>query len=301
VDATNPANTAVQITTRSGNVEDAEDDLWSDWSNAIEVVDAYVAINSPPARFLQYQLTLTSTDTVHTPMIRQLRLAYQVPNHAPVLGKVETEHTLSPVAEKMLRSGGLSKDPAPPILPKDVVKIKWNANDPNSDTLRYKVEFRGIDDRDWVMLAEDLVETDYAWDGRTVVEGYYMIRVTADDSASNTSAETLSTQRLSNSVKLDNAPPMINAFSATVQSDGVVQLSARCQDRLSPIMAAEYSVDSQRKWQRIEAIDGTFDSMDEQIESVIRDLNPGSHRIALRVRDEHDHVAYDSLSVVVEE
>ena len=66
-------------------------------------------------------------------------------------------------------------------------------------------------------------------------------------------------------------------------------------------MAAEYSVDSQRKWQRIEAIDGTFDSMDEQIESVIRDLNPGSHRIALRVRDEHDHVAYDSLSVVVEE
>src|SRR5205823_3560910 len=85
--ADTPAGTAVMVAVRSGNVAEP-DDTWSDWS--AEQADARQAVaDAPPARFVQYRVTLTSDDPAGTPAVKGLTLRYRTTNQAPEVGKVE--------------------------------------------------------------------------------------------------------------------------------------------------------------------------------------------------------------------
>ncbi len=76
-----PAGTAVTVAVRSGNLAEP-DETWSDWS--AEQTDPQRAVAAaPPARFLQYRVTLTSTDAAVTPAVHGLTVRYTTTNQAP--------------------------------------------------------------------------------------------------------------------------------------------------------------------------------------------------------------------------
>jgi methionine-rich copper-binding protein CopC len=65
-----PVGTGLTVLTRSGNTA-TPDSSWSDWTG----VSSGGQIASPPARYLQYELVLTSTGTALTPMLSALTVS----------------------------------------------------------------------------------------------------------------------------------------------------------------------------------------------------------------------------------
>src|SRR5262249_27849453 len=73
-EADTPEGTKVSVAVRSGNVAEP-DDTWSDWS-AEQADPQRAALDCPPARYLQYRVSLATTDPAVTPAVRGLTLRY---------------------------------------------------------------------------------------------------------------------------------------------------------------------------------------------------------------------------------
>ena len=157
---------------RSGNTAEP-DDAWSDWS--AEQTDASKAvIEAPPARFLQYRLTLSSSDPAVTPSVRGVTLRYQTTNQAPEVTKVEAPD---------LNAVNLD-------TPKKL-KFKWSAVDANEDELSYALYVRKDGWKGWMELEDDCDKTEYEWDATTTPDGVYQFKVVASDRKDNSDAEAL--------------------------------------------------------------------------------------------------------------
>ncbi|MEX0741808.1 MAG: hypothetical protein WD079_03360, partial [Phycisphaeraceae bacterium] len=169
--AENLEETAVELRTRTGNVADPDLGTWSPWSapQQIEFVggrSAYLDVPSPSARFIQYQLTLRSANGA-TPTVYQVALRYLMPNLSPRLASLKADYT-----QAGGRAGNANQ--APPA--RTTLKVEWEASDPNEDRLSYHLEAKpfGTDDP-YITIAEDLTETTYDWDTRTVPDGRYIL------------------------------------------------------------------------------------------------------------------------------
>src|SRR5262249_20404165 len=66
--ADTPPGTKVTLAVRSGNLSDP-DETWSDWSPEQTDGDQALAA-APPARFLQYRVTMSTEDTAASPHLR---------------------------------------------------------------------------------------------------------------------------------------------------------------------------------------------------------------------------------------
>jgi hypothetical protein len=141
-----PQGTAFTLATRSGNVQDPEKTGWSGWSEEAPAA-RFVQVKSPPARFLQYRLTFTSTGGKDSAVVDEVDLAYQMPNLAPVVKSIKVGNggdaaklgaLLGAAGEAANGNGG-----AKPATPKNTVEtITWEADDANADALVYSLYFR---------------------------------------------------------------------------------------------------------------------------------------------------------------
>jgi hypothetical protein len=183
IDADIPEGCRVLSASRSGNVEDVNDPTFSDWTEAVEMLGA-VQLGCPLGRFCQYKLLLQSDDGQKSPLVREIAVASTVPNLAPKLESV----SVSRVA-----GGGKT----------GVFKVSYQARDDNGDKLIYQVDFRKVGRANWIKL-EDQVEADsYEWDGKTVEDGRYEIRVTANDERTNTTTTKLTGSRISEPIVVE--------------------------------------------------------------------------------------------------
>src|SRR5207253_9165198 len=82
-----PAGTLVTIAVRSGNTSEP-DDTWSLWS-AEQTDPEQAVVAAPPARFLQYRVTLATEDPAQTPALRSLALRYMTTNQAPEVSSIQ--------------------------------------------------------------------------------------------------------------------------------------------------------------------------------------------------------------------
>src|SRR5262249_40854029 len=82
-----PEGERLTVAVRSGNVAEP-DDSWSDWS-AEQTDGEKSQVLSPPARFVQYRVTLGTDDPTKTPSLRGISLRYATTNQAPEVLKVE--------------------------------------------------------------------------------------------------------------------------------------------------------------------------------------------------------------------
>jgi hypothetical protein len=282
-----PAGTSLKVATRSGNLEEASMNGWSNWSDDIPASE-FVQVPSPSARFLQYRLTFTSNPNgLSTPVVEEIDTAYQMPNQAPQIKSIKINEPSADDDAGSDAHQGTGK-----------VTIAWVATDPNEDELEYKLYFRNGSRQPWILLKDKLKDPTFDWDTRGVGDGRYEIKVEASDAASNPPGQGKVSSRVSDPIVVDNTPPLIGDIKTSI-SGADATISLNVVDRTSTVAKLDYSIDSARNWQLVLPSDNIADSPQEAYQFVVP-LPAGAHQVTLRATDAKGNRSFESVSVTVD-
>ena len=284
-----PRNCALTVSTRSGNISEPDDRSWSDWSVETIVPPGWLKISSPAGRFFQYRLTLGS-DGKMTPTIDRVAIIHQVGNLPPAVPAVKV------IPSSKASSSG---PPSPKVKPMHYRIIKARCSDPNGDSLWYAFYYRRKGNELWIKLADKKKQPIYHWNTLGVADGIYQVRVEVSDKPSNPPSAALTSERISRDVVVDNTPPTISTVSVKALGKGKIALSGRVVDAISRISQIAYSIDTDEHWIVLLPRDGMCDSPKERFSTIVEDIEPGLHRVAIRVRDEFNNTAYASVEITV--
>jgi len=312
----------ITVASRSG-LGETPDEGWSEWSSEAPL-RGDAPISSPPARFLQFRLTLKRGGG-EPPIVSSVEVAYRQRNLAPEIGNIELFGPDVPFLEggpeyrppqisqsypnglkveySYPRSGPRAVSDASAAWARGIRTITWEALDPNGDDLLFNVSIKAEDEREWRALASDRKDRILSWDAESFPNDSYRIRVEASDRPDNPPDATLSTERISTVFRIDNVPPRIESLKADPISGvrggrGGVAVSGTAIDADTRISVVEYSVDG-GDWTRIFPTDGLFDQKTEAFRFEIRDLVSGEHRITVRASDQDRNVAVAKVLSIV--
>ena len=259
-----PAGTTVTVATRTGNVAEP-DDTWSDWS-AEQTDPQQAGVMSPTARFLQYRVTLATSNPVVSPSMQTLTVRYMTTNQAPEVTSLDVPD---------LDAANLDN-------PKKL-KFRWTATDPNEDELTYSLLVRKDGWKQWVLLEDSLEKREYEWDTTTTPSGVYQLKVVASDRRDNAEEDALTGERISEPFVVAHSPPAVIVKVVGVEGDQAI-VEASATDPLVRLTSASYAVNG-KKWINVFPADGLFDSKTEKFRFKTDALKPGTHVLVLRVRD----------------
>ncbi len=125
--ADTPAGSSLGLQTRSGDVE-RPDETWSAWSAPL-TNPAGQTVQSPPARFIQYQAVMSGADSV--PKLRGVSLYYLPRNRPPTVSVTKP-------------GGGDAVSHA--------ALLQWTGSDPDKDTLAYDVAYSSDGGATWTPI-----------------------------------------------------------------------------------------------------------------------------------------------------
>jgi len=305
----------VEIQTRTGNTE-TPDETWSEWSPPIPNGGKVL---SPPARFIQFRLTLTTDRAMSgtprpnaRPQIEGVRIAYLPQNVKPVISSLEIlpsgvalqEVPQQPVDPGILSSGldpaifGVSANVPPRrVYQRGARSFQWTANDPNGDQLVYSLFYRAVTEGQWRALVRDLTQTFYTLDTETLPDGWYVFRLVASDLPSNAPERALEAERLTEPILIDNTPPAIRATAPRLAGRRA-EVTFAATDATSNIARAEVSLDGGR-WQQLLPDDGIADSLEETFTVRAEFQTPGEHAITVRVFDLQGNVGSHKVTLLI--
>ncbi len=278
-----PDGCNVKVASRSGNVNDVNDPTFSQWSQFAEVTEP-VQLLCPLGRFCQYKLVLQSRTGKASPLIREIAVASTVPNLAPKVAAVTVE-----------RVKGAGKAGS--------FKISYATKDDNGDKLIYKIDFRKIGRTNWIELKDELEAASFEWDGNTVEDGRYEVRVTASDERSNTTSTSLTGSRISNPVAVDNTGPVVKSIttSSIREDNGKYEVfRIDVSDELSAIGQLEYTIDSNAEWVGTVPDDFVYDTTNEKFTIKIdaeEKLPKGDHVLTIKVSDAVGNTTYKTFEI----
>lgn len=301
---------AIVLEARSGNLNNPGNN-WSPWTK-VNVAKEGGQIEAPPARFLQYRVTMNCSANASSPDLSAVDLAYLPKNIAPKVGAIEVapfNYRQAPSNSALERSALPSGSPSTLTLPavgqkrsnvgggleaagsstlqysKGSVTLRWSASDANSDPLVFTVEIRGKDGSTWRRLKEKLSDRFFAFDSSAFPDGEYIARITASDANGNIPSEALTGSLESDPFTIDNTPPDILNLKAAAGTNSRLQVSFTAKDALSWIDKAEYSRNGS-DWILLNPVNKVTDSqsLNYQFEA------PRGEQIAVRVFDEDDNV-----------
>jgi outer membrane protein assembly factor BamB len=279
IEAAIPEGCLVSMACRSGNVKDPNDATLSAWSHETAITKA-TDLDCPVGRFGQYRLTLSSDpEGKETPVIREVTVAHAVPNLAPNVLAVKAER---------------SRDKKTPHL----IDISFAAKDDNRDELEFTLQFRKAGRTTWIPLKDELDQPRYQWDGQTVEDGRYEVRVIANDRKSNTPETALTGSRVSSVFVIDNTAPEITRAQMQVSGHDVTA-ELLVEDEFSVLGKVQYTVDSNEKWITALPDDLIYDTLAEAFTIPIKDLEPGDHVIAFSVADDLENTRYKTYEVTI--
>jgi WD40 repeat protein len=307
---------------RSGNTEDPGKE-WSRWFGPYTAPGTQ--IEAPAARFLQWKAVIH--DGRPGDGIDWVSTAYLPKNVAPVIdgiavqepgtraqttvvvtgqaANVNLKQPTSPNPTGTIITTTTTKFEQPPqgFYQKGYQTVSWTAHDDNDDDLRYAVYFRGENQRDWLLLKDNLDQKYYSWDSTAMPDGAYYLKIVATDSPSNPPAAALKTERESERFEIDNTPPVVQKVEASStgtsadRSTGVAyDFHFTATDATSGIDKAQYSVDG-GDWILLSPVQGISDSKTESYSFTVRGLAPGEHTIAVRVYDRFDNVGAGKTTI----
>ncbi|MHC4567451.1 MAG: flagellar hook assembly protein FlgD, partial [Planctomycetota bacterium] len=281
-----PDGCQVMVAARSGNVKDVNDPTFSQWSEPVVVTEP-VQLGCPLGRFCQYKLILQSRDGGKSPLIREIAVASTVPNLAPKVASVVVSRV----------SAGTKKG---------TFKINYVTRDANADKLIYKIDFRKIGRTNWIELKDELEATSFEWDGKTVEDGRYEVRVTASDERANTVTTKLVHSRVSDPVVVDNTGPVVADIETTSSAESGGQykvFKTQVSDELSAIGKLEYTIDSNAEWISAVPDDLVYDTTDESFTVRVdreKKLPAGDHVLTIRVSDAVGNRTYKTFEIGVD-
>ena len=306
-----PPGTAVRLYARSGNT-DSPDQTWSDWTGPYADSDGE-ALACPPARYLQWKAVL-STRNEEAPSVLSVSAAYITRNNPPRVhsvtvyepgvylrdaspGSGEQNRDLPPDIAAQIggRGSGLGQQAqaGAPAYRKGMRAVAVQASDPDGDGLSYEIYFRGETEENWKLLDSERRAPSYSWDSETFPDGSYVIRVVASDGPSNTPAQALEAEYLSEPFLVDNTGPRVTRID--VADD---RLSFMVEDDASPLFRVEYAIDG-GDWRVVHPEDGVTDSETEEFEIALEGLEAGEHTLAIRARDTSNNTGTGKRVVTV--
>lgn len=307
-----PHGGTVTLETRSGNLNNPENN-WSVWT-AVALAPEGGAVKSPPARFLQYRVTLKGRGG-SSPEVSAIDIAYLPKNVAPRLRAVEVaplNYRQAPSGNSLERNVNAAGSPTsltvPPVgqrrmnLPsqaaldagsaatlqysKGFLTIRWNASDANDDPMTYKLEICPKSSHAWQTLRDKSIDRYYAFDTTAFADGEYIARVTASDAPGNIPSEALTGSLESDTFRIDNTPPEITALARNGQ-----QVSFTVRDALSWISKTEYSVDGS-EWIPLTPTERVTDS--QRLSYAFK--AEAKQSVSVRVFDENDNVTVKQMA-----
>lgn len=268
------ATGALELSTRTGNTA-TPDATWSGWSNGVTQT---ASISSPPARFIQVRARWSRDAKA---VLSEVMLPFVTDNVRPVVLAVDAEPKsggAKGTKEGLQASGG------EPPKHDSVMKLSWKVDNPDQDSLRYRVDFRREGQNVWrdaLKPGEVLTKNEYEWDTLALPEGKYRVRVEASDEPANPPNDVQRHALESEPVLVDNTPPVVTELTIAGR-----KLHVRAQDGLGPIARVEFAVDGKLDWRPLAPNDGVFDSADEKIDADVGALVPaGPHIVAVRAYD----------------
>lgn len=327
----------VRVQTRSGNLAEPEDALWSAWSEPVAASDP-ATVSSPAARFIQYRVVLTSDAPDATPAVKAVAVSFVSENQAPKLtaakavapganasagGSEGGESRPSPPSPRaggkkggsspvMLMSGPSRGGPSggPSRRPSGdsdgpqaggSVEISWTATDANEDTLEYMLYFRKAGSQVWVALFDKPIRDDnYSWSTHGLPDGQYQVKIVASDLPSNPAGSARQDTRLTDLFTVDNTPPTLNNLRIVETKGAKVTIAADAADALTRLASAHAKVDSVAiDGQVVEPTDGIWDQKAESLRFTVDlgDKPAAGHMVILTVTDAAGNVASGSVEV----
>ncbi len=297
-----PAGATLEWQVRSG-MSAKPDATWSEWQGVAARSDREREVSLgdvPRGRYLQWRAALRGARGV-SPRIDSVEISYLQANQAPLVSSVEVLDPGEILVPQGFNPTSQVFEPATPnkdgifttidpgkkepakrtktLWKKGFRTLRWKAEDPNSDELRFALAFRpegeASGESEWLEIAEDLETSYWSFDSTALPDGLYRFQVTASDRRGNPEDEALEGERTSALVTVDNSPPELE--EATRRGDGI---EATVVDRLSPLRRVEVSVDAE-VWTEVPAADGLLDG---RRESFSIDAPPGA-LVLLRVTD----------------
>jgi len=277
IEADIPEGCRVQMASRSGNVKDVNDPTFSDWTELTDITGP-IQLRCPAGRFCQYKLLLLSENGGQTPVIREVVVADTIPNLAPKIVSVGVE-----------RIGAAGKE--------GVFKIAYKATDDNNDKLIYKIDFRKMPRTSWIEIKDDIEADNFEWDGKTVEDGRYEVRVTASDERDNNTATKLTGVRISEPIIVDNTAPVLKEDSVENPDWQSLEIKFKAIDKLSAIGKVNYTVDSNEDWIAALPDDLVYDTTEENFTVTINKLEKGDHIVSVKVSDAVGNTSYKTIEI----
>ena len=314
---------------RSGNTEDPGKE-WSPWYGPYVTPDT--PVEAPPARFLQWKAVIH--DGRPGDGIDWVNVAYLPKNVAPVIDGIAIQdpgvRAQAPMGVVGQPANVTLKQPATPnpsggptgvvitttamprfevqaqgVSQKGYQSVLWSAHDDNDDELKYAVYFRSENQKEWLLLKENLDQKFYAWDTSSMPDGAYYLKIVASDAPSNPPAQALTAERESERFEVDNTPPTISKIEASptgMNADRSLGVSYDFQftasHPTSSIEKAQYSVDG-GEWILVAPAKGISDYKTETYSFAVRGLSPGEHTIAVRAFDRIENVGSAKTTIQV--
>ncbi|MBI5836663.1 MAG: hypothetical protein HZB25_05405 [Candidatus Eisenbacteria bacterium] len=295
--------TDIRFQVRSGNSE-TPDRGWSGWVPC----RPGTAVPAPEARYLQWRAELHGGAT-----LRRVRVAYREQNLPPEIRFVqvlprEPKALLSPPeggSVTQLLPGGIKVDYSLPrqslratsfdvaAWARGIRHIRWDAADPNTDPLRYTLEYRALGEARWLPLASDLEEPMYAWDTTSLPDGEYEVRLSASDSTLNTPSEARVVSRVAEPSTVDHTSPRWQGLTAEQHGDHI-EVRGAAHDDLSALVYLGSSLDG-GPWMLVEPADGVLDSRDETVRFTMSAPSTAGHTLMLKAVDLAGNVGTASL------
>jgi hypothetical protein len=178
-----------------------------------------------------------------------------------------------------------------------VLKVKWKADNPDSDDTVYMLEARRDGEANWRPVSTGktpLTSTSWEWNTETYPDGWYRVRVTASDAPANSPDHALTTTGMSTLFAIDNARPTISNLTVNYP-----RAQARATDGISTISEMAFSIDD-GPWIVGTTADGLFDDATEDLRiDLAQGLGKGTHTLAVRVADSAGNVGSTSTTFVI--
>jgi hypothetical protein len=287
----------ITFETRAGNTA-KPDKTWSGWSK-LEGVAAMGEIGSGrvranDVRYLQWRVSFGSDRAV----LRHLTLYYLQQNQRPRLTDVTIGDAVAAAPGGFGGFGGFGGPPAAAAsrAPKStLVKIRWKVENPDGDTLNYRLFVREEKDPVWKPLGgpEPMVgKVEFDWQTEAIPDGHYLAKVIVTDEPSNPKGRALMSELVSSAPYLvDNRKPEVQGLEVRYPF-----VAGRARDSYSVITELAYSIDG-GEWVPFYPLDGIFDSTAETFSvSLPTNLVPGQHTVAVRTADEAHNIGVAQLT-----
>ena len=269
------ASGAIELSTRSGNTQQP-DDTWSAWSDGMTKPGM---TKSPAARYVQIRARWNQDPQA---TLSDVTLPFVTDNLRAVITSVdvdrEKDESVSEGGDIGSSGGPVSEDADPTI------KLKWKVDNPDSDELRYRLQYRLLGTNEWIDILKPgrlLTKNQFDWDTSDLPEGHYRLRVQVSDELSNPPDRVKKHELSSTTIVVDNTPPALVNLEANGR-----HVTGTAVDGVGPISRIEIGVAGSGEWYPFYPRDGIYDQEREDFDVDVSAFAPAGRAIlSVRVYD----------------